>query len=239
MTLDEIAYNILNLVRGGRSNTGEHISISQIKFNIKYYRAMFIRRDFAKNGNITRHLEQDLKCIEFEKVDASKCCSLPINCDVYRSKLKIPKTVRLSFKDAITHVSDVSGLETIPIVDAITVQWLPYDKFTKRAKRAYMIEDYLYIYNANGMQFGNVRGVFEDPEDLSAYDCDGSACYDAHLAFPVPMDMVQMITQGIASTELKLLAGTFSDTANDNAQDLPAPSRSSSRGRDRREDTRR
>ena len=71
MTLDEIAYNILNLVRGGRSSTGDHISISQIKFNIKYYRAMLIRRDYARNGNITRHLEQDLKCIKLKKVDAS------------------------------------------------------------------------------------------------------------------------------------------------------------------------
>ena len=51
MTLNEIAYNLLNLVRGGRSNQDEHISLDQIKFNIKHYRAVFIRRDFAKNGN--------------------------------------------------------------------------------------------------------------------------------------------------------------------------------------------
>ena len=229
MTLDEIAYNILNLVRGGRTNTGEHIPLDQIKFNIKYYRAMFIRRDYARNGNITRHLEQDLKCVEFEKVDATKCCSLPVNCDVYKSKVKIPRTVRMNFKDSVTHVSDVTGLETIPIVDPVTVQWLPYDKYTKNAKRAYMIEDYLYIYNANGMQFGNVRGIFEDPEELSNYDCDGSSCYDSDTDFPLPMDMVQAITKGIASLELQMLAGTLSDTTNDNAQDPPPvrPRRSS------------
>ena len=50
MTLNEIAYNLLNLVRGGRSNHDEHISLDQIKFNVKHYRAMFIRRDYAKNG---------------------------------------------------------------------------------------------------------------------------------------------------------------------------------------------
>ena len=77
MTLDEIAYNILNLVRGGRSSHDDYISLDQIKFNIRHYRAMFIRRDFARNGTITRHLEQDLGCLELEQVDASKCCSLP------------------------------------------------------------------------------------------------------------------------------------------------------------------
>ena len=53
MTLNEIAYNLLNLIRGGRSNHDEHISLDQIKFNIKHYRAVFIRRDFAKNGFVT------------------------------------------------------------------------------------------------------------------------------------------------------------------------------------------
>ena len=71
MTLNEIAYNILNLVRGGRSSNNEHISLSQIKFNVKYYRAMLIRRDFARNGMVTRHLEQDLGFLDLQKVDAS------------------------------------------------------------------------------------------------------------------------------------------------------------------------
>ena len=69
MTLNEIAYNILNLVRGGRPNQSEHISLDQIKFNIKHYRAMMIRRDFARNGVVTRHLEQDLGCLELDEED--------------------------------------------------------------------------------------------------------------------------------------------------------------------------
>ena len=85
MTLNEIAYNILNLVRGGRSSNNDHISLDQIKFNVQYYRAMYIRRDFTRNGVITRGLEQDLGCLELEKVDASKCCSLPVECAVYKT----------------------------------------------------------------------------------------------------------------------------------------------------------
>ena len=57
MTLDEIAYNIRNLYRGGRSSQDDPISLSQLKFNIKYYRAMFIRRDYARNGLVNKNLE--------------------------------------------------------------------------------------------------------------------------------------------------------------------------------------
>ena len=219
MTLNEIAYNILNLVRGGRSNNNDHISISQIKFNIKYYRAMLIRRDFTRNGMITRHLEQDLGCLELEKVDASKCCDLPVECAVYKTVRKIPKTIRFSFRDAITHVSDVTGLGTIPLVESHVVQWLPYDKYVKKERKAYMIEDYMYIYEADGLQFINVRGVFEDPEDVAKFDCDGSDCYDDDMDFPIPMDMIQTITQGIMSGELMLLASSKNDTTNDTMQD--------------------
>ena len=69
MTLNEIAYNILNLVRAGRSSNDDAISLEQIKFNILHYRAMFIRRDYARNGKITRHLEQDLRCLKLEKTE--------------------------------------------------------------------------------------------------------------------------------------------------------------------------
>lgn len=223
MTLNEIAYNILNLARGGRSSNNDHISLDQIKFNVKYYRAMLIRRDFTRNGIITRHLEQDLGCIELQKVDASKCCNLPVDCAVYKSKVKIPRTVRFSFKDAITHVGDVTGLATIPMVEPHMVEYLPYDKYTKQQKKAYMIEDYLYIYNGDGLKFINVRGVFEDPEEVALFDCDGSDCYDDDSEFPIPMDMVQIITQGLMSGELMMLATSVNDTTNDTMQDQGRP----------------
>lgn len=223
MTLNEIAYNILNLVRGGRSSNNDHISLSQIKFNVKYYRAMLIRRDFTRNGIITRHLEQDLGCLELQKVDASKCCNLPVDCAVYRTKKKIPRTVRFSFKDAITHVGDVTGLSTIPMVEPHMVEFLPYDKYTKSQKKAYMIEDYLYVYNADGLKFVNVRGVFEDPEEVALFDCDGSDCYDDDSEFPIPMDMVQIITSGLMSGELMLLSSSVNDTTNDTLQDQGRP----------------
>ena len=223
MTLNEIAYNILNLVRGGRSSNNEHISTSQIKFNVKYYRAMLIRRDFARNGIITRHLEQDLGCLELIKVDASKCCNLPTECAVYRTVKKIPKTVRFNFNDAVTYVGDVSGTGTIPMVESNAIQWLPYDKYTKNKMKAYMIEDYVYIYNADGLKFINVRGIFEDPEDVALFDCDGSDCYDDDTDFPIPMDMLQTITQGIMSGELMMLASSVNDTTNDTLQDQGRP----------------
>jgi len=223
MTLNEIAYNILNLVRGGNSHHDESISLDQIKFNIQYYRAMLIRRDFARNGLVTRHLEQDLGCIELEKVDATKCCKLPLSCHVMKSKVRIPRTVRFNFTDAITYVGAIDGITDIPIVDSHMVKYLIWDKYTKDNTKAYMIEDYLYLVNPQDIGFVNVRGVFEDPREVASFDCSGSNCYDDDSAYPIPADMLQIITQGLQQGEMSVLAGTMSDRMLDRQQDPTMP----------------
>jgi hypothetical protein len=81
----------------------------------------------------------------------------------------------------------------------------------------------MYIYNADGLGYINVRGIFEDPEDVALFDCDGSDCYDDDMDFPIPMDMLQTITQGIMSGELMLLSGSINDTTNDTLQDQGRP----------------
>ena len=215
MTLNEIAYNLLNLIRGGKSSHEENISLDQIKFNIRHYRAVMVRRDFARNGLVTRHLEQSLGCLELEKVDGSQCCGLDIGCEVYKTKKPVPRTLRFNFEDAITFVGAADGLTRIPLVSSSIIKFLQYDKYTYDNKKAYMIEDYLYIFNAEGMEFVNVRGVFENPEDLAQYDCDGSSCYNEDSEYPIPADMLQAINSGIIQGELKLLGITVSDTTND------------------------
>lgn len=220
MTLDEIAYNILNLLRAGRTSNDELISIEQIKFNIKHYRAMFIRRDYARNGYISNHLEQDLGCLDLEKVDASKCCNLPQDCPVYRTKRKPPKTVRFNFSDAFTFIGKPNGTGTIPRVEPHEIEYLPYDKYTSGHTKYYVIDDYIYVYMPKGLEAINIRGVFEDPEDVANFaTCDTGFCYDDQTSFPLPMDMVSTITAGIAAGELQLLAGGINDTANDRQQD--------------------
>lgn len=220
MTLNEIAYNLLNILRAGRSNNDENLSVGQIKFNIKHYRAMFIRRDFMRNGLITRHLEQDLGCVNLIKVDASKCpCTFEVDCPVYRTDVKIPRTVRFNFKDAITHVGDITGLGRIPLIEPYEVQWLPHDKYTATNSKAYMIEDYMYIYNPKGMEQVNIRGVFEDPEELAGLVSCSDHCYDADSTFPIPADMIGAITSGLVNGELKLLISTLVDDENDRQQD--------------------
>ena len=222
MTFNEIAYNILNLVRAGRSSNDDLISLAQIKFNILHYRAMFIRRDFARNGKITRHLEQDLRCLDLEVVDTNRCCSgFSTGCTVAKTIVPIPKTVRFSFREAITFVGLPDGLDRIQLIEPYMAKLASYAKYTGNNRKAFMLEDYMHVLNAEGMERINIRGIFEDPRDLAAFDCDGQDCYSDDSAFPMPMDMIQLITTGLSQGELQLLLGSFNDTLGDRSQDKP------------------
>jgi hypothetical protein len=220
MTLDEMAYNLLNIVRGGRSSNDENISLDQIKFNIKHYRAMLIRRDYARSGHVSKTIEQDLGCINLIKVDGSKCCNLPTDCPVYRTNTKMPRTVRFNFSDAFTYIGKPDGTGTIPKVEPYEVEYLQYDKYTSGLSKYYVIDEYIYVYNPNGLEAINVRGVFEDPEEVFKFNtCNNGPCYDDQSPYPLPADMISAINQGIMAGELKLLMGTFPDTENDKQQD--------------------
>jgi len=105
-----------------------------------------------------------------------------------------------------------------------------------------MIGDYLYIHNSDGIDTINIRGVFENPEEVSKFSQCGkqdpetgeyyTECYDPTKdPYPIPVDMVNLINQGITSGELTLLSGTFSDTLNDRSQDPQSKSGGASRPR--------
>ena len=77
-------------------------------------------------------------------------------------------------------------------------------------------------------------GASEDPQDVAEFEqCkEDSKCYDdAKDDFPISMDMLSLINQGLIAGELNLISRTVSDTENDRMQDItsapqaPAPSK--------------
>ena len=47
--------------------------------------------------------------------------------------------------------------------------------------------------------------MFADLDTLKTYQCNNGVCYTDNDTFPLPMDMIQFIIQGILSTELRVV----------------------------------
>ena len=216
-TLNEIAYNIRNLYREGRSSNNDILSLEQIKFIVKSYRALYLRREVNKNGAILDTFNQTM-CFELELVDKSKCPELEMGCKTLRSKEKIPKLMRGRVSLLVSFVGAVDGTTRFQLVPPFTVNWQQYNKISSKNIKAFIFDDYIYVFPDCRVKYAMIRGVFEDPEDLKGSDNENGICYDDSSEFPLPVDMIPNLIQDILKNELRVLELGEEDTTNDTIQ---------------------
>lgn len=226
VTLKNLAYNILNIMRGGRSTNNEYISVEQLKFNIKYYRSLFIRRDLEREQNF-RKFEHDLGFINMELHEEAEGLGSDLSTTWLRSTKKLPQFVRLQKGPAVTFVGPPDKRTRFPIVEIAHAPYIQYSKYTPKDPRAYLLNGYIYLSfdpgaeNTNKVIDGevvtelwqdslesiNVRGIFEDPEEVATFlDLDPDT-----MNMQIPMDMAQRITQSIIGGEMRVLTGSRND----------------------------
>lgn len=213
-TLNEIASSLLNELRGGRSSNTEHLSLEQIKYNIKYYRTTFIRRDLWRNNNRFRMYEQDLGHLPVETIDSAEDDSITSGNIVMRTTNEVPTPIRAKEFEGITHVSCKDKLYgAIPVIDIQRTEWEQFNKYTNNTAHASYRNGYIYIFNNIALSNIHVRGVFEDPEQVfnMALKEDGTELYDDDEPFPIPMDMIEGIKKGLLNGELKIMSSTPND----------------------------
>jgi hypothetical protein len=183
-TLDHYAYNIRNIARGGQGNSDdERINIRQIRFWINGYRAsgMFETTDFGKN--IHPQFIQDLGVVPLQEVDKadSNCPQVEWGCTI--KKVEIPKLIDFPDLRALSYVGYISKQNGFIINHPDQAMHKSATRFGKLKSRVYPIGNHLYFMLADcdsQLEYVNIRGVFENPEDVVTYPTEGceQECYD-------------------------------------------------------------
>ncbi len=216
-TYNEIAYNILNLMRGGEVSSDEPLQKEQVIFMVDYCRGLLIKRELDKKKGIDKQLVQDLGCVEVSQVDRAECCEVETDCVVYRTAEKLPALTN-SDTEMITYVGGINKRTPYNFFSksyAIRAKWA---KYASKSVNVYYTNGYLYIENYPGdLKHINVQGIFENPSDVQAFiDCnknnDCDLGYDA--PYPAPNWMISMITEIIIRRELTFMAGKLVDNTN-------------------------
>lgn len=212
ITLRQIAFNALNTIRGGKTSDDELVGIKQIYFIIHNVRAKLIREDLMKNRSISDNIKQLLQCLEVEQVDASMCCNVEIDCDVYRTLLQIPQPIELYQKDLITKIGpNQIGARSYPIVPIERIPYLGFTPFAgiNNAVYASIVNRYVFLFQPKSknklIKRINVEGVWTDPTALTNYtNCSGQPCYTDDSYYPISAHMIEPLTQIIIQNYLKL-----------------------------------
>jgi hypothetical protein len=227
-TLNQAAYNILNQLRGGRSTNNEYLSLEQIKYWIKYYRALLIRRDEERLSRVEEMAQTIAVTVSGNQTWATSGQTLPgmganTPPDVTRSVTALPSIVRMKDKPAILTVRVDDGMVEVPYIDGRRAQWNQYDRYTSGSRRCWLKDKHIYVSNwdvALTTPDIAVTAVFEDPEAAYNYNLDGADPWDDNVnEFPISADLLQQVTQSIISGEGQIIVQTLSDHTIDNLPD--------------------
>lgn len=200
-SLNELAYNLLNKLSGGRSTNNEYISLDQIKFNINYYRSLIIHRDLKKNV-----LEND-SFYQFITLDMES-----VEPGLSKTVEKIPELVRLDHRYALRVGQETS----YPITNPFRLKFKIFDKFTSNNKYSYLKNGYLYI--EDDLNSIGIMGIFENPS--KAYIADGEDpenVDDFH--YPISGDISQRISKSLINGDMEIIIQTQPDLTKDNLPD--------------------
>tara|TARA_R110000796_G_scaffold57700_2_gene133182 strand:- start:18229 stop:18993 length:765 start_codon:yes stop_codon:yes gene_type:complete len=202
---------------------------------INQARAVFIRQDLNKKRTADPTIIQELPCVEMEPTTAALCgcLDIPGNCQLLRSKKKIPDTIELSHNDGILSVRPVQIIQApFSYVDYKRIPHIHYSRFTKNVIYAFLLDDYMYLYSPGQEHYGlieqiHIRGIFEDPTEAGNFvNSCGDPCFTQESNYPVATWMFEsaikphILQQMVVKTQAPL---DKDNNANDDTVPQPTP----------------
>jgi hypothetical protein len=208
-TLKQLNYNIRNQIRAGILSDDERIQQEQVDFIIHYVRALFIKQSLDKKQTIDPVIYQSV-CIDLDLVDKSECPEIKTNCIILRSKLTIPNILRLNHGLGIIEVTAVDGSQSYPVISLSRARWSKYNKYTGSVKRVFFKNNYLYMLNDVYQEKLSLTAIYTNPVDANSQSCTPDMD-----EYPIPVDMIDGLTNYITRNILMLSLLVKSDEAND------------------------
>ena len=179
----------------------DFVLIQQLKFSIKYWAAMLIRRDAEVNQEHSLYLRSiNLSLIQVDQLDP---CASVVQCPVLRTKYKVPRPIRL--KDGrLFKFCGEAGVGTrkksFTYTEPEELEYTKHNKYTSEAIRYCWFNGYIYVFNN---LLYKIIALEYAPTDIEEFiSCCNGCSDDDDICYPE--DMLQIIIEGILNKEFKL-----------------------------------
>lgn len=175
----------------------------QLKVIVNYKRANYTQQFLEQHPEQRRFFWQSF-VTDLERIPKGDCDEIPgLNCDILRSKCKIPQPMRSSVAlfDFVGSADWTVGYgNTAPEFN----QFNKHNKYTSGKPKWVYMNDYLYIFNDLTIKKLAVRGVFADPYSVNSCCGAGSKpCITDDTPYPVAQDILNSIIRDILNVELR------------------------------------
>jgi len=200
-TLNEITYNIKNIVEGGVGSDDSNLSNRQIKHMIHVKRAELLLK-YTDNGRKTSE-----SCYQIDIVTPSVSGAVLKPFVGFNGDRAIRSIV---YKDS--SAIDAS-MEILPIVQDHDRMFVQESKFIRNTTKKYasLADDKIYVFEGESLVSSGrleVKGVFSDPTTVSSYVDDDTTDY------PIPSELLSVLTQEIIGKEIVMLYNLSANTPN-------------------------
>lgn len=230
MFIREIIERIQSLYSKGVSSDESRLSDRHIYNKILSVRMQLLSQQLKKKQRISDWNYSVLPCVELIKVPNHECpCLGDLGCDVFRTKLPIPRVLTDSNRHYIEFVMSV---ENSMRIEETTRQGVIYSKGNKYtgAKPKYLFENgYLYFSSKKSPGVVKIKLLAEDPLEAMHYpslcdDCEN--CVDCIPAydheFNLDGDLIEPLID-ICVQEIIVIFGQRPEDKDNNSRDIQRP----------------
>lgn len=226
MLISEIIQRIQSLYSKGVQSDDSRLTARHIYNKVLTVRSRLIAQESKKNQKVSQWNYQTLPCVELIEADIHECpCLPPIECQIYRTKEKLPRPLSNYNRHLIESVTSVNGDIIFSEITWIEKKYKADNKFTATSPDYYIRNEYLYITQARNLpRLISVTGVWEDPLEAESFpsfcnqavEIDCESPLDKEL--PIDKDMIDTLVEMVAN-ELVILFSQNQEDLTNNTRD--------------------
>ncbi len=200
-TLNEIAYNIKNIVEGGVGSDDSNLSLRQVKQMIHVKRAELLMK-YTDNGRKTSEACYQLDVTSLSSAGYEYKPFVGFNNN---------RAIRsIAFRDS---TSVDASMELLALVQDHDRNFIQESRFMRNTTKKYasITSNRIYVFEGDSPASGGtleIKGVFSNPTQVSSYVDDDTTEY------PIPSELISILTQEIIAKEIVLLYNLSADTPN-------------------------
>ena len=207
MTLDEIAFNIKNIVEGGIHGTDSNISTRQIKGMIHYHRAQLLTK-YTDSG---RYLSEKLYSYKRDAItdgyiDLPEMVGFPNN----RALVSV-------MLEGISGGANLSDATIVPVFTEEDAQFHLQSRFSPVNNQIYGVID----GSQSRINFFFIEGIteYEDANAIITIKYIASKPEDGKMGYPLPDELVATLVETLLSKEFNVMLTVGKDYTNNSVDD--------------------
>jgi len=199
MTLNQIAYNIKNIVEGGIAGDDSNLSITQIKYMVNYHRAQLLTK-YTDSGRFVSDAMLSVK----SAVNSGGTMTIPTILGWANNR---------AIKEVTLTDSTTGKIHNLPVMAPSEVEFFLSTRFAPNESHffsSYSIDDGLRVRNNDGTTYANNNHILTAKVVLTNPEESGWSSTD----YPIPAELLGSLTEAVLAKEFNVFLRVTPDYAN-------------------------